>query len=95
MFEPIEIKRSGDLVRFLREDDNGKKVKTVLLGNGFCLDHPTLKEVFIFNKSDKQAISQSINEAEKKSLTEWLNQEKKECPEKFLDRVRLHVSKEI
>ena len=50
MFEPIEIKRSGDLVRFLREDDNGKKVKTVLLGNGFCLDHPTLKEVFIFNK---------------------------------------------
>ncbi len=76
-------KRIEDVVNFCKEEE----IKNVLLGNGFCLSHPTLKEIY------KWEGAKALYPAKK-----WfsiLPKEKQNCPESELEQIRRNVLKAI
>jgi hypothetical protein len=55
-----ELTSTYPIKNFLNEEEEGKKVKTLILGNGFCRDHPILGKCFEFDKKKASSLLKKI-----------------------------------
>lgn len=87
-----KLDKNFPINKFLKSKE-GKNVKTLLLGNGFCLDHPVLGKCFKIGSDEIFSLIGKIGLYLGKKEIEQLRQIK--CPEKFLNIFRWTISKEV
>lgn len=81
-----DIYDHNKLLTFIKNN----KIKNLLLGNGYCLSHPELKNSFKWNS--KNTISNFTKEIDEI----FIDENKTDCPEtNFLKKVRLYALKTI
>ncbi len=79
--ETIKIKDQDELIQFMKKEN----INNILIGNGFCLSHPELKNCFEWN----------LNTALNSDWGNMLPSISLNCPESDLNTIRVSITRKI